>query len=215
MPRSLKVRGDCIEKVKLAVRRNSYPSQRMLAEEVGLALATVSNFLTGKPVDHATFQELCQRLALDWREIADLDYEVGLVAINYGVPFQAPPLPTYYVDRSEHSQILKTWLLTKPSLNTGTLVITAIHGLGSVGKSTLANALAHDKDVQTHFCDGILWATLGQQPDILPLLSGWVQALGDYNFKATSVEATSSHLRTLLYDKVVLLVLEILLMKLV
>jgi hypothetical protein len=61
------------------------------------------------------------------------------------------------------------------------LVITAIHGLGSVGKSTLAAALAHEKDVQAHFCDGIVWATLGQQPDVLPLLSGWVQALGDYN----------------------------------
>ncbi|MDZ8189833.1 MAG: hypothetical protein RMX96_33990 [Nostoc sp. ChiSLP02] len=60
MPRSLKVRSDRIEKVKLAVRRNRYPSQRILAQEVGLALATVSSFLTGKPVDHATFEELCQ-----------------------------------------------------------------------------------------------------------------------------------------------------------
>ena len=55
MSRSLKVRRDCIEKVKLAVRRNGFPSQRSLSEEVGLALATVSNFLIGKPVDHATF----------------------------------------------------------------------------------------------------------------------------------------------------------------
>ncbi|MBD2452179.1 hypothetical protein H6G76_34770 [Nostoc sp. FACHB-152] len=128
--------------------------------------------------------------------------------MNYRVPFQAPPLPSYYVDRPEHSQILKTWLLTNSSSNTKTLVITAIHGLGSVGKSTLANALAHDKDVQAHFRDGILWATLGQQPDILPLLSGWVQTLGDYNFRATNIEATCSHLRTLLYDKAVLLVVD-------
>ncbi|RCJ41332.1 hypothetical protein A6770_09475 [Nostoc minutum NIES-26] len=86
--------------------------------------------------------------------------------------------------------------------------MTAIHGLGSVGKSTLAAALAHDAEIQTCFCDGIIWATLGQQPDVLSLLSGWVQALGDYNFKPTSIEATSSHLRTLLYDKAVLLVVD-------
>ncbi|MGF2037328.1 MAG: NB-ARC domain-containing protein [Nostoc sp. CmiVER01] len=122
-------------------------------------------------------------------------------------PQQAPPLPTYYVDRPEYRQDLKTRLLTESS-NTKTLVITAIHGLGSVGKSTLATALAHDKDVQTHFCDGILWATLGQQPNLLSLLSGWVQALEDYNFKAASVEAASNHLRTLLYDKAVLLVVD-------
>jgi len=120
---------------------------------------------------------------------------------------QAPPLPAYFVERPEHSQDLKKCLLAE-STDVHTLVITAIHGLGSVGKSTLAAALAHDKDVQAHFCDGILWATLGQQPNLLSLLSGWVQALGDYSFKATSVEATSIQLRTLLYDLAVLLVVD-------
>ena len=122
-------------------------------------------------------------------------------------PFQAPPLPTYYVDRPEYSQDLKIRLLTDSS-DVRTLVVTAIHGLGSVGKSTLATALAHDPEVQTHFCDGILWATLGQQPDLLSLLNQWVQVLGDYNFTANSVEAASNQLRTLLYDKAVLLVVD-------
>ncbi|QMS87085.1 hypothetical protein HUN01_05645 [Nostoc edaphicum CCNP1411] len=122
--------------------------------------------------------------------------------------FQAPPLPTYFVERPEYSDDLKTRLLNGSLSDSRTLVITAIHGLGSVGKSTLAAALAHNAEIQSRFCDGILWATLGQQPNVLALLSGWVQALGDYSFKPTSVEATSSHLRTLLYDKAVLLVVD-------
>ncbi|MEH2070562.1 MAG: NB-ARC domain-containing protein [Nostoc sp.] len=122
--------------------------------------------------------------------------------------FQAPPLPTYFVERPEYSDDLKTRLLNGSSSDSRTLVITAIHGLGSVGKSTLAAALAHNAEIQSRFCDGILWATLGQQPNVLALLSGWVQPLGDYSFKPTSVEATSSHLRTLLYDKAVLLVVD-------
>ena len=122
-------------------------------------------------------------------------------------PFQAPPLPAHFVDRPEYSSDLKNRLLTE-SADVSTLVITAIHGLGSVGKSTLAAALAHDVNVQAHFCDGILWATLGQQPDVLSLLSGWIQALGDYNFKPTSVDAATIQLRTLLYDKAVLLVVD-------
>ncbi|MEH2361189.1 NB-ARC domain-containing protein, partial [Nostoc sp.] len=122
--------------------------------------------------------------------------------------FQAPPLPEHFVERPEYSDDLKTRLLTESSSGNHTLVITAIHGLGSVGKSTLAAALAHNAEIQTRFCDGILWTTLGQQPDVLSLLSGWVQALGDYNFKPTSIEATSTHLRTLLYDKAVLLVVD-------
>ncbi|MBD2214925.1 hypothetical protein H6G27_34540 [Nostoc linckia FACHB-104] len=119
--------------------------------------------------------------------------------------FQAPPLPAHFVERPEYSDDLKTRLLTEDNR---TLVITAIHGLGSVGKSTLAAALAVDAEIQTRFCDGILWATLGQQPDVLSLISGWVQALGDYSFKPTSVEATTNQLRTLLYDKAVLLVVD-------
>ena len=119
-------------------------------------------------------------------------------------PFQPPPTPEYYVDRPEVILDLKQLLLSY----SGTLVITVIHGLGSVGKSTLAAALAHDADIQKHFCDGILWATLGQEPDILALLGGWVQGLGDYNYRATSIEATSAHLNTLLFDKALLLVVD-------
>lgn len=88
------------------------------------------------------------------------------------------------------------------------MVIDAIYGLGTVGKSSLVASLAHDQEVQAHFGDGILWATLGQQADVLSFLSGWVQALGDYKFRPTSIDATSSHLRTLLYDKAVLLVID-------
>jgi NB-ARC domain len=118
--------------------------------------------------------------------------------------FQAPPTPEYYVDRPEVSQDLKRRLLA----DGGTLVISAIHGLGSVGKSTLAAALAHDADIQKHLDGGVLWATLGQEPDVLSLLGGWVQGLGDYNYRATSIEATSAHLNTLLFDKAVLLVVD-------
>ncbi|GGA10474.1 NB-ARC domain-containing protein [Okeania sp. KiyG1] len=121
--------------------------------------------------------------------------------------FQAPPLPRYYVDRPEYTDNLKANLLTNSS-DTRAIVVTAIHGLGAVGKSTLATALAYDEEVQSRFADGILWVTLGQEPNILPMLSGWVQALGDYNFKPTSLEATANHLRTLLYDKSVLLVVD-------
>ena len=72
MPRSLKVQPNCIDKVKLALGRNGFISQRSLAEDAGYALATVSNFMTGRPVDYTTFEELCQRLGLNWQEISTL-----------------------------------------------------------------------------------------------------------------------------------------------
>jgi transcriptional regulator with XRE-family HTH domain len=69
MSRSLCVHNDHIDKVKIAPTQNGYPHQRALANDTGLSLATISNFLTGKPVSYANFEELCRRLNLDWREI--------------------------------------------------------------------------------------------------------------------------------------------------
>ncbi|MEM9093209.1 MAG: NB-ARC domain-containing protein, partial [Cyanobacteria bacterium P01_F01_bin.53] len=127
---------------------------------------------------------------------------------NWAIPLQMPPLPEHFVERPEHQDKVKEQLLCDDKKTFGTLVVSAIYGLGGIGKSVLASKLAHDDDVQARFADGILWSTLGQNPDILPLLSGWIQALGDHDYKPTAMEAASNHLRTLLYDKKALLVVE-------
>ena len=123
-----------------------------------------------------------------------------------GIPFQALAVPRYFVPRPEMSQALMDYLTADaPS---GALVVSAVHGLGGIGKTTLVAALAHTPDVQARFPDGVLWATLGQQPDVLSLLAGWIQALGDYDFHPTVIESASAHLRTLLHDKACLLVVD-------
>ncbi|MEO0988919.1 MAG: NB-ARC domain-containing protein, partial [Cyanobacteria bacterium J06639_14] len=72
MSRSLKVDSQSIELVKGSLRRCGFRSQRTLAEDLNLALSTVSRFLNGKPVDFATFVEICDRLSLDWQAITDI-----------------------------------------------------------------------------------------------------------------------------------------------
>ncbi len=54
----------------------------------------------------------------------------------------------------------------------------ALNGLPGIGKTTLAVALAKDRQVQAHFCDGILWAGLGPQPNVLGQLARWGVLLG-------------------------------------
>ncbi len=125
-----------------------------------------------------------------------------------GIPFQALALPKDYVDRPEIRQKIKSKLIDCSVSRPGALVVIAIYGLGGVGKSVMAAALAHDKDVQAVCVDGVLWVTLGQNPDLESCLSAWVQALGDYNFKLTTIDSASSHLRSLLRDKKMLLVVD-------
>ena len=132
----------------------------------------------------------------------------GQWALPLGVPFQAPPLPSHFIPRPEVTGDVKARLLSDDPAAPGVLVVSAIHGLGGIGKSVLAAALAHDPGVQQRFPDGVLWVTLDQQPDLLSLLSTWVQALGDYDFRPTTSDAASTHLRTLLHEKATLLVID-------
>ena len=122
------------------------------------------------------------------------------------IPIQVPALTEYFVEPPVMQEI-KSHLLNGSNPK-GILAITAIQGLGGIGKTTLAKIIAHDKEVQTHFSDGILWVTLGPEPDKLSLLNGWIKALGDYQSNHTTVETASNHLITLLYEKCILLVVD-------
>ena len=69
---ALRVRSECIEQVRRAVLRNEFARNRDLAEAAKLVIATVQNFLSGKPVSRENFFKLCEILGLDWQQIADL-----------------------------------------------------------------------------------------------------------------------------------------------
>jgi serine/threonine protein kinase len=81
--RSLKIDPKCINKAKLALTRNRFPSQVALATELGFARSTVNNFFNSRPVERLNFVEICEKLALDWQEIALLeDYQPEDTAAN-------------------------------------------------------------------------------------------------------------------------------------
>ncbi|MEO1353748.1 MAG: NB-ARC domain-containing protein [Cyanobacteria bacterium J06635_15] len=108
--------------------------------------------------------------------------------------------------RPEHFDAVKAILLDESPI--GTLVISAIYGMGGIGKSVLASALVQDSEIQMRFPDGVLWVTLGQQPDMLSMVNLWIRELGDYDYNPTTLQAASLHLRILLADQQALLVVD-------
>jgi transcriptional regulator with XRE-family HTH domain len=201
-----------IELAKNALERKGW-SREDLADKTEVAYngkapkrisyKTVQSFFKQEPKSAKVFQAICNTLDIDWEVVCG--QRTSETATRCKI-FQAPPLPQFFVDRPEQLHDVKELMVRENP--PGTLVVSAIYGLGGIGKSVLASALAHHSEIQERYSDGILWATLGQNPDLLPLLSGWIQALGDHQTKPTGLDSASSHLRTLFYDKRALLVVD-------
>lgn len=112
----------------------------------------------------------------------------------------APPIPGLIVGRDgDIAQLKQRIYNAQSSQQAGALnVLTAIRGWPGIGKTTLAVALAHDSDIAARFPDGVLWASLGQQPNLLSELASWARELGIPNYNAVK---TAEELSQLLADE--------------
>ena len=93
----------------------------------------------------------------------------------------------------------------------GSIALTALNGLPGVGKTALAIELAHDHEIRAYFCDGILWAALGPEPNMLGLLSRWGTMLGISSTEMASLsdsEAWALALRRAIGSRYILLIID-------
>jgi hypothetical protein len=124
------------------------------------------------------------------------------------------PLPPNYIPRPELLTEVRERLLR----GTGGLALTSaiqvkqadvLHGMGGIGKSVLARALCDAPDVQAAFPDGILWATLGQTPDLTARLREWIETLGGIvGQTAPTLDQLRDTLAEALRDKACLLIVD-------
>jgi NB-ARC domain len=146
--------------------------------------------------------------------ILNLLRERGLPDSPRVAPLPRVRLPDNFVPRPDALNSVKAKLLGEDGssavLSDRTLVVSAIAGLGGIGKSVLATALVLDREVQAWFEDGILWVTLGQNPDLLSLLGDWIRELDKSReaFSANTLEAAAQYLGTLLAERRMLLVVD-------
>ncbi|MBD1858520.1 MULTISPECIES: toll/interleukin-1 receptor domain-containing protein [Leptolyngbya] len=165
----------------------------------------------GKPVTAGDIETALSAIAQEIRRVA-VELNPALAkprksVMKLGAPLPGVRLPENFVERPEALNAVKALLLEESEKP---LVVSAIAGLGGVGKSVLATALVLDAEVQERFEDGILWVTLGQNPDLQSLLGDWIRTLDKSreSYSATTLEAASRYLQTLLIEKRMLLVVD-------
>jgi transcriptional regulator with XRE-family HTH domain len=158
-------------------------SQAKLAEDIGTSQVNIGRWERGITVPHPYFREkLCTLFDKDAEALGLLSEqdaatapaiegeERSLIAARIFDP-TIPILTTAVMRMIGRSAILHQIKLRLFARQSASAI--SIHGLPGIGKTTLAFALAHDQKIQQHFSDGILWATLGPQPDIAEHFSRW------------------------------------------
>ncbi|MCE7947446.1 MAG: TIR domain-containing protein, partial [Chloroflexi bacterium CFX4] len=124
------------------------------------------------------------------------------------VPFpEAEKLPPDFVARPGVFEPLLKALVDETH---GAVAISAaLRGAGGYGKTTLAKALIHDVRVRGAFDDGILWITLGENPEnLLGKLQDLILQVTGAPSAHQTLEGAKNALAELLKDRYVLLVID-------
>jgi tetratricopeptide (TPR) repeat protein/transcriptional regulator with XRE-family HTH domain len=168
-------------------------SQRQVAEAIGTNRFTVTRWELGLAFPSPHFRQQLATLFAQSPEALGLVPPAATPVASPDLPSQPdpsisirprdvvcdpllpPPLAPAagLIGRAELLAQLKVRLLSGD-----TLVLSALQGLPGVGKTALALMLAHDPEMQAHFADGVLWAGLGQTPQVQETLARWGALLG-------------------------------------
>jgi WD40 repeat protein len=119
-----------------------------------------------------------------------------------------PKPPPHYLARPEDLTVLKAMLLGRDATGVRITVPVGVQGMGGIGKSVLAAALARDEAVSAAFPDGVFWVAVGQHPDLVQLQVELAAVAGGVNAVVESPRQGKLLLSRLLGRRSVLLVLD-------
>ncbi|HNE03415.1 MAG TPA: NB-ARC domain-containing protein [Anaerolineales bacterium] len=134
-----------------------------------------------------------------------------LTSIKKAPLYNVPKLPPHFINRSEHIEKIKELLLKESGRNVGITGIShtiGLQGMGGIGKSILAASIAYDREIRNAFYDGIIWVTIGQNPDIINLQSIILEQLDASGIIFDDPEHGRTLLSNHLRDKKILLILD-------
>ena len=167
MSRSLKINPEYIPKAELALKQKRYSNKSTFAELIPLARATVTKFFTGKPISHENFMTICEKLGLNWQEIALLEENFGKGEIDrkdWGGVTEAD----FFCGRTEELAEIKRWIIGDKCR------LITVFGMAGMGKTALAVELA--QGIEGDF-DYLIYRSLKQVSPLTELLGDWLEIL--------------------------------------
>lgn len=124
--------------------------------------------------------------------------------------WKVPELPPNFLRRWE-LQSLKAQVLSniqQPIVMTGGPQRIGVQGMGGIGKSVLAAALARDPEVQQAFPDGIFWVTVGIEPVLIGQQAELAEAIAGEKPAFEQVSQGKAYLGQLLANRACLVILD-------
>ncbi len=190
-------------------------SQQEVADLIGTTRLNISRWERNLTNPGFYFRrQLCELFKLDQAELGLIPEPI--LSGDEATPWQQQQEPGILIDHAlplplenligrdfEVCQIKHALLAGKRFL--------ALQGLPGVGKTTLACSLAYDSEVRAAFCDGVLYARLGANPDVPDILKRWGTLLGISYQQATAlttVEAWRAAIGAIIGQHKLLLILD-------
>jgi WD40 repeat protein len=122
-----------------------------------------------------------------------------------------PSLPPHFQPRRADLERLSELVLAdvqRPTVITSPRQVSALQGMGGIGKSVLAAAFARATTTRRACTDGVIWIAIGPQPDLVRLMSLVGTVWGEAPHHFASLETAQARLPRVLEGKVCLLVLD-------
>lgn len=145
--------------------------------------------------------------------LADLHASSPAVALPRQLSFEhhydtIPPLPRNFIPREQTIACLRNLLLEETS--DSQIAITAVAGMGGIGKTVLATVLCRDQAVQYAFPDCIAWVILGHEwnGDLVAVLQKIAKALGGDLSQHSDPIICQNHYQDFIRDKAALVVID-------
>ncbi len=140
------------------------------------------------------------------REIATAKATLEAATLPPKLLGNIPPQPSLVIGREDNLIYLKNRIGIGDADKSP---LTIVRGWPGVGKTTTVITLLHQPGIAEAFPDGVLWAALGENPNVFSELAAWGRALGvDDIGRLPTLEEAMNRLAAILRDKQMLLVID-------